>query len=523
MSVLIFIIIYYIILSISLYFLFPHIGQKAVHGLIPGVNFAIWAEAVGRKRIHALWLLVPIVNFFIFFGLGIDMVRSFNRLSLLDATLAVLFMPFYFFYLAFSGTDQYAGPTLKLEKQYFSRIEDAKEQGKTYLVKKLQNNNPYKKSVGREWFEAAVFSIFVAAFIRMFMIEAFTIPTSSMEGSLMVGDYLFVSKIHYGLRTPMTVIQVPLLHNRIPFFNTESYLKYPQLPYFRFGKLENIDQNDLVVFNWPAGDSIYLLPHRSYSVNQIQMERPEVRKQFDNEDIIHRPIDKTDFYIKRCVGIPGTTFELRDGEMFIDGAKVENPEKTQFRYKIESGVPISPGTFDRLDINMFDHISPDKFHLTDYQVAAFESLDNSINVERISPQPSTDHYLFPHDPENFPGFDWDNYGPIYIPKQGATISIDQSNIALYKRIISVYEDNELSFSGDEIFINGEAVTEYTFQQNYYWMVGDNRHNSEDSRVWGYVPEDHIVGKPLFIFFSTKNANIRDGIRWDRVFKSASGI
>ncbi len=524
MSVLIFLIVYYLLLSVSLYFLFPKCGHKAVHGLIPGLNFAVWAEIVGRKRLHALWLLVPIVNFFIFFGLIIDMARSFGRLSLSHATLAVISGPLYFFYLAFTKTEIYEGPTLTKEREYRARIEQAKKDGKDYQVKKLENKNPYKKSVGREWIEAAVFSIFVAAFIRMFMIEAYTIPTSSMEGSLLVGDYLFVSKMHYGVRTPMTVIQVPLLHNRIPFFNTESYLKKPQLPYFRFGKFEEIDHGDLVVFNWPAGDSIYLLPHRSYSANQVKMGSDQLKRQFRNMEVIHRPVDKTDFYIKRCVGLPGSTFELREGRVYIDGQPVDEPEKLQFLYQVESSVQISPTTLDRMDINLMEgDVSRNIYYLNEQQVEAVRSLDRSIRVERLSPDVQGPYHLFPHDPENFPDFTWDNYGPIPIPAAGETVAIDHSNISLYRRIINVYEDNDLEVREHQIFINGEPASEYTFQQNYFWMVGDNRHNSEDSRVWGFVPEDHIVGKPLFIFFSTKNANMSDGIRWNRIFKSASGL
>jgi signal peptidase I len=522
-SVLIFFIVYYILLSISFYFLFPRCEKKATDGLIPGLNFAVWAEIVGRKRWHALWLLVPIVNFFIFFGLAIDTARSFGRLSLLDATLAVLFMPFYFFWLSLSESTKYEGPTLVAEREYHRKIEDAKEQGKKHLVRKLEASNPYRKTVAREWFEAAVFAVFVAAFIRMFMIEAFTIPTSSMEGTLLVGDYLFVSKMHYGVRMPMTVVQLPLLHNRIPVIDRESYLKNPQLSYRRLGSFQTVKENDLVVFNWPAGDSIYLLPHRSFSVNQIKQGTPDQQRRFENLDIIHRPVDKTDFYIKRCVGVPGTTFELRDGYVYIDGQRRENPEKVQFRYRVNSEVPISPQTYDRLDINLGDHIPRNIFHLNHEQVEALRSLDESITVERITPDPGPPTHYFPHDPENFGGFDSDNFGPIYIPKEGETLAIDHSNIALYRRIINVYEDNDLRVTDEGIFINGELATEYTFQQNYYWMIGDNRHNSEDSRVWGYVPGDHIVGKPLFIFFSTKNANMRDGIRWDRVFKSTSGI
>ncbi|TVR82163.1 MAG: signal peptidase I [Saprospirales bacterium] len=503
--------------------LFPKCGKKATDGLIPGLNFAIWAEIVGRKRLHALWLLVPLVNFFIFFGLAIDTARSFGRLSLLDATLAVLFMPFYFIFLARSGSDQYEGPTLLAEREYRKKVEDAKEAGKKHLVRKLEQNNPYRKTVAREWFEAAVFSIFVAAFIRMFMIEAFTIPTSSMEGTLLVGDYLFVSKMSYGVRMPMTVVQVPLLHNRIPFINRESYLKNPQLSYRRIGARKSVQQNDLVVFNWPAGDSVYIFPNRTYSANQVRQGSPEFQRNFVGKDIVHRPVDKTDFYIKRCVGMPGTTFEIRDRVIYVDGNPIPQPEKVQFRYLVDTGVPISTSTLDRLGINLNDMGGRNQFHLNNEQVEALRSLDPSVTVDLVEPRLETNTHLFPHDPDNFPGFDYDNYGPIPIPAKGQTLSIDHSNIALFKRIISVYENNDLEIKPDAIYINGKLTTEYTFGQNYYWMVGDNRHNSEDSRVWGYVPEDHVVGKPVFIFFSTKNASMREGIRWERVFKSAGNL
>lgn len=505
--------------------IFPKCGEKAVYGLIPGYNFVIWAKIVGRKPLHALWLLVPIVSFFIYFGLVIDLARSFNRLTFLDSTLAVLFAPIYFMFLAKSEQEQYVGPTVILEREYKEKIQQVEKEKNEYQLKKLHAKNPYKKSSGREWAEAAVFSIFVAAFIRMFMVEAFTIPTSSMEGSLLVGDYLFVSKMSYGVRMPQTVIQVPLLHNRIPFINRESYLKNPQLPYRRFFQRNEVQAGDLVVFNWPAGDSIYLTPTRSWSVDQVRRMPSEHQANFRGQKIISRPMDKTDFYIKRCVAGPGSIFELRDGNVFIDGEPFDEPKDIQFRYEVISNAPISTNTFNRLDINILSDYIPRKkaFHLNQKQVEGLRTLDDGIMVNRLRPTPESPYHLFPHDPENFPGFTWDDYGPIPIPGRGETVQIDHSNIALYRRIINVYEDNDLDVRADGIYINGELATEYTFQQNYYWMVGDNRHNSEDSRVWGYVPEDHVVGKPLFIFFSTRNANMRDGIRWNRVFKSAKGI
>jgi signal peptidase I len=379
----------------------------------------------------------------------------------------------------------------------------------------------------REWVESMIFAVFAAAFIRMFLIEAYTIPTSSMEDSLLVGDYLFVSKVHYGMRTPMTVIQFPLLHNRIPILNTESYLTYPQLPYYRFPPIEKIDRSEPVVFNWPVGDSVFITPTRTISIGQAKRmgKLQEYQRRYE---FVSRPLDKTDFYIKRCVAEAGDTLEIKNREVYINGQDVEDPENLQYTYIVDfKGKPINTNRFSEWNISSEDvqQITNEGMVvvLTDKQKERIQSMapDASIQVVDVDRFPTPPDHFFPHDPENFPGWNYDNFGPIYIPQKGATVAISHDNIALYERIIRVYENNELSIRKDGIYINGEKAEEYTFKWDYFWMMGDNRHNSEDSRIWGFVPETHIVGKPLFIFFSTVEGSITNGVRWNRIFKSAN--
>lgn len=535
MTILIFIIISYILLSLSLYMLFPKANVDPIKGLIPGVNFAEWCKIIGRKKWWAWLLLIPIVNIFIYAGMAVDLVRSFGKYKFIHSAAAVIYAPAIFFKIAKSD-DKYLGPILDRESEYVEKIKNAKEKGRAVELEKLVKNNPYQKSIMREWVESIVFAVFAAAFIRMFLIEAYVIPTPSMEGSLKVGDFLFVSKAHYGLRTPKTVIMVPLLHNRVPFFNTESYIEKPNLPFYRLPALQPVQRNKPFVFNWPVGDSIYLTSARSYSVAQVERNKalylasdPQLRNLVNNKKIITRPVDKRDHYIKRCVGTPGDTLQIRNREIFINDKAQPFPEYVQFNYKFETTGPLSISN-DLLNRRLEEYGANEKFDtwadqyargyvLDPKQLTKLRALDPAlkITVNGNAPDPIN---LFPHDPKNFPNWSIDNYGPIWIPRKGKTIDINLSNIALYKRIINVYEDNDLEIKGNKIFINGEEALTYTFKQDYYWAMGDNRHNSEDSRMWGFVPHDHIVGKPLFVWFSTKNGNISEGIRWNRIFKSA---
>lgn len=530
MTVLIFFIVSYILLSISLYFLFPKLGIDATKGLIPGVNFIEWTQAVGRPKWHAALLLLPIINFFVFAGMCVEMVRSFGKYKLGDSALAVIYAPLAFFKLAKDEKAAYGGPSVTQELAYAKELAEAKSAGNDRKYKKLVENNPYKKSQGREWIESIVFAVFAAAFIRMFLIEAYVIPTPSMEGSLNVGDYLFVSKAHYGIRTPMTVAMFPLLHNRMPFIDAESYLKKPSLPYYRLPAIESIDRNDPIVFNWPVGDSVYVTKKRPYTVNQVNRDAAsferldsELKKKRRNKNIITRPIDKKDHYIKRCVAIPGDSLQIIGGQIHINGEIGQNPEHQQFFYK--AVIPQGNINFKKLDdwgIDSEDIIDYGSniygMFLDAGQVEKVKSLGSSISLQKKINKAEPGK-LYPHSPTLFRDWSVDDFGPIWIPKKGATIKLNKENIALYRQCIEKYEFNTMSTKGGKVTINGEPASEYTFKQDYFWAMGDNRHNSEDSRAWGFVPHDHIVGKPLFIWFSKDQG----GINWDRIFKSANDM
>lgn len=587
MAILLFFITTYLLLSLSLYKVFQKTNTTPVKALIPGVNFIAWCKIIGRPTWWAALLLIPIVNFFIYAGMCVDMVRSFKKYTFWDSFKAVVFAPLSFFQI---GTDlkvKYDGPTILKEREYQEKLVAAFNEKNKFKYKKLAAKNPYKKTPLRDWTEAIVFAVFAAACIRMFTIEAYAIPTSSMEGSLNVGDHLFVSKAHYGLRTPSTVLMVPLLHNRLPIFNRESYLKAPNLPSFRFPALESLDRNDPVVFNMPEGDSIFVTPGRNWSLYDYRRKAiPVATMQAINQGkypLTTRPIDKIDHYVKHCIATPGETIQIIDRQVHIDGQPVKNPKNLQYRYLVKHPTQFNMRNFGDWGITEEDQqyynasgpnhkmlilsadqkakiqamdptlelilndmywvnfpanfdksqlltVGIDNAHirasanenrllitLSKAQKAALENMDTDLIVENYE---ESDR-LFPHDPANFKGWTVDNYGPVWVPKAGASLTLTPKNIALYQRIIAVYEKNELLIKNGRIYINGEETTQYTFQQDYYWMMGDNRNNSEDSRMWGFVPATHIVGKPLFIFFSTVENDITKGINWERMFTSAS--
>lgn len=525
MGVFIFFVISYILLCASLYKVFEKAGKPGWQALIPFYHFLPWCDIIGRPKWWAALLLIPIVNVFIFAGMIIDLIRCFDKHGFWDWVLAVVYAPAYFFYLSFTDKETFIGPIVTLEKEYQAKLAAAEQAGDEREFKKLVYNNPYKKSQIREWAEAIIFAVFAAALIRMFLIEAYVIPTSSMESSLMVGDFLFVSKAHYGIRMPMTLVQFPLVHNTLPVVGSESYLKSPSLNYKRLPALESIDRFEPVVFNYPAGDSVYVTPARNFSIQDVRRD-PRVKAFVNGRKLRVRPIDKRDHYIKRCVGLPGDNLEIRDRQLFIDGKEAQNPENIQFRYIVKTnGTAINTDRLDEFGVSL-DEIAQNTnpnggiYHLTNKQVEQIRGLGNDVTVEHYD-FPAAPTYTFPQDPKNFPNQSVDNFGPIWIPAAGESVVLTDKNISVYRRVIESHEGNKVEVKNGRIFINGEQTTSYTFQQNYYWMMGDNRHNSEDSRVWGFVPEDHIVGKPLFIWFSTKNGNILNGIRWNRIFTSAN--
>ncbi len=360
---------------------------------------------------------------------------------------------------------------------------------------KFWRRSTTRKSKSREWIEALVFAVIAATIIRTFAIEAYTIPTPSMEKSLLVGDFLFVSKMHYGARTPMTVLSFPFAHNTMPLFGGKSYLEWIQLGYHRLPGFSDIKNNDVVVFNYPMED--------------------------------FRPVDKRENYIKRCIAIPGDTLQVINAEVFINGKKNWKAPFRQEDYLVYTdGSAINDKVLKELHIDEggpTNSTGTYNFHLTDDGVEALKKLPNVKKVEPlILQQGFNPETLFPGDPKNF-AYNLDNYGPVVLPKKGVTVALTPENIALYTRVITVYEGHKLQMNGDKFVIDGKEVSSYTFEMNYYWMMGDNRHNSADSRFWGFVPEDHIVGKAWFIWMSwDKDGSFVSKIRWGRIFNGING-
>ena len=549
MGVLAFLLASYLLLCYGLSLVFanaqaarPELGITARDAWIPGRNFGAWCRLVGRRPRFALWLLVPLVNVFVYAGLCVDLARSFGRFSFLDAAAAVLFSPLYVIWLGRSAELPYRGPVLEAERAYHAALAEAHARGEHRKVQRLQAENPYRRSAGREWAEAIIFAVAAAALIRLFVFEMYTIPTSSMEGSMLVGDYLLVSKAHYGIRTPQTIAMVPLIHNRLPFGLGESYAEWPRLNMRRLPALERIDRNDPIVFNFPLGDSVYVMPGRTWSAEDIRYGNayPEhlqaIRR--GGQPLVTRPVDKKDHYVKRAVAVAGDTVEIRGGDLYVNGARAVDPPRLQYSYLVANRGQVRP------DFGQLESwgVSPEDLGARDERQARlvlaqpqFVAVLSAEQLERLRgaypelvaernvdpPGAAPPLQLFPHDPANFPDWTKDNFGPVFVPAAGSTVALTPANLSLYRRAIEVYEGHDLDVRGGRAYVDGEPAESYTFEQDYYWAMGDNRHRSEDSRFWGFVPADHIVGKPLFIWFSTKNADIKQGIRWDRVFTGAT--
>ena len=347
--------------------------------------------------------------------------------------------------------------------------------------------------------------------------QPYTIPTSSLEKTLLVGDFLFVSKFHYGARTPITPVSLPMVHDTIPVLKTRSYVKGPEYPYFRIPGFEDIERNDIVVFSWPV-DTL------------VDIQRP-----FKGSYI--KPLDKKTNYVKRCVGLPGDSLEVRDGYVFINGKENDLPDraKLQFGYFVKTSGRISDGILkNRYDItDDYQYYQNDNVYyfkaISDEAANKLQNHPSVISMERaLAPAGKYDQNAFPNNPK----YSWntDNFGPIYIPEAGKTVAITPESIPFYRQIIEVYEgrelgiDNKISQSGTQVLLNGEPITEYTFKMDYYWMMGDNRSNSQDARMWGYVPFNHVVGKPVFVWFSwnSHGQGISNKIRWNRLFTTVGG-
>ena len=413
--------------------------------------------------------------------------------------------------------------------------------------------NDKKKSKTREWVDAIVFAVVAATIIRAFFLEAFTIPTSSEEKTLMIGDFLFVSKSSYGARLPMTPIAFPFAHHTMPLIGTKAYIEWPRIPYYRvpgFGKVKNFDA---VVFNYPDGDTValgqqdqsYYQLVRDYGHEEVWKENAIERNTGQPfGKVVARPVDKRENYIKRCVGIAGDTLYIKDRTLFINSKPALVVGTMQYSYELQTanitvhapnfGGPGSQNNTEELlsnggitqqildDFDITEKVYPlrnGNFFITlpNDKVEKFKQLPFVKSLRpMIADSGIYDPRIFPHSPN----YTWnvDNFGPLVIPKAGMTINIDTTNIVLYDRIIGVYEHNDLKVQGDKVLINGKEAKSYTFKMDYYWMMGDNRHNSADSRFWGFVPEDHIVGKAVFVWMSLKeNTSIGKKFRWNRFF------
>lgn len=456
---------WYLLQSIAYYKFFEKAKKPGWIGFVPFYNYYVHLQIVGRPAWWIALLFVPVVNFFIALTIHLDLLKSFGKYSYLNQSLGVILAPFYMVYIAFSNTT-YKGKATALPKR--------------------------KRTVSQEWFEAIVFAVFAATFIRWVFMEAYVIPTPSMERSLLVGDFLFVSKINYGPRTPKTPLQIPLTHAKIWGTEVPSYLDFIRLPQYRLPSLDKVERNDVVVFNYP----------------------PE----------FEHPKDLRTHYIKRCVAIPGDVIEIRRGQVYINGEKGKNPKLMQYRYFVATNQVIRPRVFNDHDITEFGvSRKPDGTKgyivLTNDQTAKkLESLDFIDSVEpQFMAKEDVEPRIFP-DARYYP-WNADNYGPLDIPGRGKTIQVDEYSLAKYGSTIKNYEElDDVKIDVDKLYINGEEIDEYTFKKDYYFMMGDNRHNSEDSRYWGFVSEDFVVGEASFIWMSLDdNASFFNKIRWNRLF------
>lgn len=442
----------------------------------------------------------------------VETVKCYQKYDLGSQAVAVLLPWLYLPYLGISEKEKYINPSKRPK---------------------------IKKGPVREWVDAIIFAVVAASIIRIFLFEAYTIPTSSMEKSLLVGDYLFVSKVSYGPKIPNTPLAFPFVHHTMPFSTfTKSYVEWLSLPYYRFPGFGKVERNDAVVFNYPSGDTVVLErqnedyyrivrdAEREYSNGMGTQYKPGIGRDavWRNFTVTARPVDKRENYIKRCIALPGDTLKIVNQQVYINGTKGENPVNMQYNYSITTnGVPVSERKLHEMRISFEDihqtYRNLGIIPMTEETAAAIRKLPNVTDVRRVLYQPGEwEPNIFPFN-RHYP-WNVDQFGPLYIPKAGATVDLNMVTLPLYTRIIEVYEGNKLEVKDSVILINGKPAEKYTFKQNYYWMMGDNRHNSADSRYWGFVPEDHIVGKAVFVWLSLdKDRSLTDGkIRWNKMFR-----
>jgi signal peptidase I len=503
--------------------LYEKAGRKPWEAAVPVYNAVILMKIINRPWYWTILLFIPIVNLIMFPVVWVQTLKTFGKNKTSDYIIGILTAGLYIYTLNYSDKADYNANTETSESTLSSFL----------------------------------FAIVVATIVHTYFIQPFQIPSSSLEKTLLIGDFLFVSKVHYGPRVPITTVAAPMVHDTIPVVGVKSYSKWPQLPYMRIPGFAKPAKNDIVVFNWPADT---------------------VKKFFDQNSFgIRKPVDKKSNYVKRCVAGPGDTFSLRNGIVYIDDKelKLSDRAKVQYYHDVETKSDLneefvgrhgfeSAWRFYNFPLEKWDN-NVIKQYLDDmankHQGFVYEVSRDSVNAqvwgfiaantaqqlavtpiknrlainmtlaqaEELKKDPEVVHVKIalssPYiTPKVFPGtqVSWtqDNMGPFVVPKKGATTQLTTETLPLYKKVIEEYEHNELKVIGNEIRINGAPVTSYTFKQDYYFMMGDNRHNSEDSRFWGFVPEDHIVGKPVFIFMSWDGVNKK--IRWERMFTTVGG-
>ncbi|HMX03330.1 MAG TPA: S26 family signal peptidase [Chitinophagales bacterium] len=512
----------------GLYKMFEKAGEAGWKALVPFLNAWICVKITGKSRSWFIMLMIPVLNVVVWLLMSNELAKVFGKESFWAYVGSMMIPYIYFLKLGFDEDVRYIGP-----------------------------HKSERKSVGREWADAIAFAVVAATLIRTFFFEAYTIPTTSMEGTLKAGDFLFVSKFHYGARFPITPLAFPFAHHTMPVIGGKAYSDAIKMPYMRFPGLENIHRGSSVVFNFPAGDTVYL-PEQQNSYYSLLMNeatnlqindaklgnRPKPFSFYYNRvsaayrssgELAYRPVDKRDNYIKRCVGLPGDSLWVSNGILYVNGEKAyvapEQQKSYDVTFKAGLGVDAAAGILLKMKLNSMDfedtvNVTPNKIMITaNMSIADSKLLAKNKQVESVI----LNHFdrmvagyigLFPNNP-NQPLNSVDDFSPIYIPKKGATVKIDANSYYNYKRIIEAYEHNTVTLDKQgRPYIDGKLLTEYTFKQNYYWMMGDNRHRSYDSRYWGYVPEDHIVGKPVLLWFSwDKTLPLSEriaNIRWDRM-------